>query len=763
MDDQNFFSIYDMLNNNSTYNDIIAVLDYEKGNEEIFPPIYSVAERLFNKKEPVGSLISKIVANDNEQTIKKSLEIINRNFANGYINETGIFYLDYHYLNNQDVLNFLRQNYQRGNIKALNILGKNYLLDEQTYSQISYFDEIEVNNSNINNTNIKLNNKNYETLIGVNSDKNTELNFVIKDDLTNKELEEMIRLTNGLDKSVSKKINIRFYNPAKAVELVERLNNANLAKEVKINILGYPLTENQEMYEKLLPLGKERDIEVNYVCCHDLLKDYCNPPFIVENKYQSELEPGGKTKLETYTKMLKFVENFEHKVTAVDSNLEKTLTAYQFINNNYYYDAHSGQTKDYADTRDVDKIFDKDEIVCVGYANLLSIMCRRVGIPMFCYSAPGHKMNVARIVDKDANGNTTLDKICTFDLTNDCGIYTEKNGKKIKKENKDSYTFLGLDPEIWLHDSNTSFITLANSLAITKDDLKYELISKSPFQTAYDGPIYSANSYMYSMLHLMGYNYNPNTTNQNDLIATLQSENKIGSIPKDQIILAIRNMERRNNPQMTAEQFSNHMNDVMGRVAKSFTLTKRIFSNPTPSIIVNNNNLQKVKTYKDNPNTIFNKVDIASIDTKPIYYEEIKDLPNGGGINISNKEEPTNAVINNSNASKENPINNIKSNEEQPKFTEKDFSENYIAGTTIRMPRYRAYNESDTDYVAFLKNYYTYYFPNAEKSSPSGHRLTKNQIIQDLPYDSKMIQVFKTKGMTTEEIEISQAKITSRK
>ena len=67
--------------------------------------------------------------------------------------------------------------------------------------------------------------------------------------------------------------------------------------------------------------------------------------------------------------------------------------------------------------------------------------------------------------------------------------------------------------------------------------------------------------------------------------------------------------------------------------------------------------------------------------------------------------------------------------------------------------------EKEQEYRERIDSYYEEYLPQAIKETSTTYRLTKNQIIQDLPIDSLEEQVFNAKGMSDEEIEEARRKL----
>lgn len=651
--DQEFNDWYDFINLYVLLDSQYAYLEYDKNYPYTSNTV--VAERKFNKESPQGNHLLKTTVNDSDITLERVLNRIYDSYKNGKTPDLKELLIDGELLKRDKVISFLKKCHQENLIRFIRIVGDDYVLDENTYNKISFLDNISVHNSSVDKNNIVLEPRNYTVIRGLNSDKELEEDWVIKEDITDQELKEIIGEANNSRIPDKVKIDIRFYNPDRAINLIERLNKYGLSKDIDIKILGYTLTEQSETYKRLLPIIKDRNIEVSYVCCHDLLGEYTKEPYLVDNFYDSELEPSGKTDLQTYIKILEFVEDFQNKTENIDSNIEKIVTAYKYLNDNYYYDADAGSSKDYGATRDIDKILDTDQIVCTGYANLLCIMCRRVGIPMFTYDAPAHSANIARVQEKDENGNVIFDKICTFDPTNDSGYYRRDDNNQIQSiDNKNSYTFFGLDPEESLHRINgMSYITLANLLSIHPDEyFRYASVSASPYFGSYNTD-YSALSYMYSMLHLMGYNYDFTKDSPFDVIAELQEKGRIGEIPSDMLLKAITSVERRENNITDHTNLINHMNSIQSNIINSLLARKYLYNMKQPAQVYlnkidigdNRNEVTpNVNTYSMSiPN--HKKIDIDAIDEGPIYYQELENLSTGVSSNQNNDiPEPTRPV-----------------------------------------------------------------------------------------------------------------------
>ena len=308
MTEEDFFNAYYFYNEEVIDIGRYVHLGYIDFPGEIMPIVHAVAEKRIDKSLPQGEKELRIDINDDERTLERTLAIIEENFMNPQtVVHNPEFSLDYRFLEHQQVIDFLNNCRENGYISSIKIVGDNYTLDAETYEQLRDFTTIRVANSEVNRENVVEESNNYEFIYGVNEDLNIEADLILKADMSDEELRQIVEVFNGLEATSNKKIQIRFYNPAITVNLIERLDRLGLNEDITISILGYPLTETSEGYERLEEIANRRKINVTYVCCHDLLEHYCDEPYLIDNQYFSELEPDGKTDFKTYMKILRFV------------------------------------------------------------------------------------------------------------------------------------------------------------------------------------------------------------------------------------------------------------------------------------------------------------------------------------------------------------------------------------------------------------------------------------------------------------------------
>ena len=309
---------------------------------------------------------------------------------------------------------------------------------------------------------------------------------------------------------------------------------------------------------------------------------------------------------------------------------------------------------------------------------------------MLTYEAPVHEVNIEKVKEKDKDGNIIFDNICTFDATNDCGFeMKDEDGNVVRIDNKDSYTFFGLNPERTLHpatERQASFLTLANSLAVQPDNLLQSCyFSQSPYSGGFF-TTYSPISYLYSMLHLMGYNYDGSTTLPFDVVAELQERGRIGEIPTEMIKTAARNIERRKHPEMSEEEFSTHMSQIEERIDNSIYRRNQFYDSNNPAVILLNKtdgSIIDVNTYS-NVIPEHEHIDIDAIDMGPVYYQELDTIQTGEFYGESDKIEEENNIP-------EVSIGDIDDNQD-----EEEIEENNIPEKTPNVPIREIDEEEET-------------------------------------------------------------------
>ncbi len=659
----------------------------------------------------------------NQETYENIKEIL-LSIMSSNIPISKTFSIDNRILQDDEMINILRQMFENKNID-LRIIGDSYELTENDLNKLSFFNSITANkispdlkrNSSIensfqcilNNHLLVEENNLFKREVSLpkdflyNNNDTMDLNYFLTKNLSQDEINQVVNnLNNDTQTDCNKKIYLRYYNPAEYKEILTKLKNANLNKDIEIILLGNPLYDETIAFKDLSNIF-ENKISINYSTCQDMINLYCQEPFTSLATYESELEGGGITDLNNYLNVLNLMETAQKHIKEKNySPLEAQVYAYRYIKQNYIYDPDSEyiDSIDYDINRSLDSIVNRDRMVCVGFSTLYSALMRRIGIPTFRYSTNGHVRNITRIKDEKYK----VDNIGILDATYDVSEIDDL-GERI---NQNLYEYFLLPPEVSL--KLKEFITIPATLVLDEETLNNHIHhSKSPIQEYYN-TFYDPRGYTYTMLKLMGYNISSWDEYKN-LINELNRNNTLKAIDPNILKEAIKNVELRENPNLTQEELRNIITEVEDSLNYRNT-----FKDITPQILIN----------YDEDNHLLRYENQYLIDVEPIKINH--DIENPINIFDDNREEPLD----------DNSTDNIKV-----------FDEEYIAGTNMKKPHDRDIYETDEEYIEYLKNYYDNIFNNDKNST---YHLIKSQIIQDLPINSKEESIFETLGMSEEEI-----------
>ena len=193
--EQEFDIWYDYSNMNVLPDSKYAYLSYDENSMFISNTV--VAERKFYKDSPQGNHLLKTTVNNSDITLERVLNKIYESYQSGNIPDLKEILIDGELLNRDAVIDFLKKCHQENLIRFIRIVGDGYVLDENTYNKISFLDNISVQKSSVNRNNIKLDNPHYTVIRGLNSDQELEEDWVIKEDISDQELKEMIADANN--------------------------------------------------------------------------------------------------------------------------------------------------------------------------------------------------------------------------------------------------------------------------------------------------------------------------------------------------------------------------------------------------------------------------------------------------------------------------------------------------------------------------------------------------------------------------------------
>ena len=623
--------------------------------------------------------------------------------------------------------------------------------------------------------------------------------YFITRELSDGELDYLVNLVNNDNSADYSQISFRVYNPALYRDLVTRLHERGLREDVRINFLANPLYDRSEAYDGLSEIASN-PINITYDTCSDMVDFYTGEPYTVSNAHRSELEGGGKSSLDSYTGMLRILEEQEAHIREQEySPLEAAIYAYRFLQRNYAYDPNIRATdaENVLTNRQLDIVAGNSTMVCEGYATLYSALMRRCGIPMFRYSTDIHVRNIGRIVD-DKYG---VDMIGVADPTFDGSHLLADNS--FDESRRFEYFMFSPREAIYFD----PYVTLATSLV-----LDYEAICGSNYLPLMSGDLYEdaftfnylADGYAMTMLDRMGIQLPEDLSldTYRELVANLNRTTLFDSINPDAFVEAYQHVLRREEPELSEFEVLSHGRDALLSMMDRLDRINGVL----PEVLVNRTGEE---TYL--PALIYPMENTLSISdfNKPVAQPETgRPVVNDSGAGSSSTETPveepvaaedgitgsTGTPVDGGNSANDGHVNDAhgtgaptggvtievtieidQGGNGGTGLSDGDVSDvidgamdaidvnsdEFIPGTRIRKPRPRGDYETDEEYVAYLADYYGRYFPRAAEETreqDSTYSLRRDQIIQDLPIYSRAESRFNG-TMTPEEIEVSRAKL----
>ncbi len=491
--------------------------------------------------------------------------------------------------------------------------------------------------------------------------------------------DEFVILARHLNSSSISAIELDYFDPSYYEDFLRGLQRHNVRNNINIQIIGYLLEDQLETYERLQ--GYPYEIDVVYSTCHDKVDMYQNEPYTENRLYYSQIEGGGKTSLQNYLNVLRVVHDFESVVAKGNlSPLETAILAKMQIDLEYIYDPDADFVDEW-DNINLSQIINhevdgKKRAVCMGFSTLYSALLRRSGIPMFRYSTTGHSRSIGRIKDEKYG----VDTICTCDITFD--LQSSHNERP-------TYTYFMVAPREYLgytYNDEFEHMTIADTLALPIDEYQRVVHDTNLFYEEFYHPVgYEPMGYTARMLELMDVVPQEGIgIDVYDVIYTLCENGQLESIPQETILQAIDNVLQFLRVDQSTLEFYH------SEAEESFDDRFSVYGD-LPTIRGDFN-----QEYEVEPLTQDNVSEYRSQlpEERPKYYMS---LPDDYG---QTQEEP---IITN------NPSESPTNSEIQDML---DDNEDYIPGATIPKPRNREYNETEEEYVEYLRQYYTENFPN---------------------------------------------------
>ena len=357
------------------------------------------------------------------------------------------FSLDYRLINDE-LLSILKEKYNESRF-TLRIIGEEYILTQETYDKLSFFDEIIVNSidSNIvsiSDSDIIINNSLVIDNIIPNKGYDPINEFYITKDLSEKEYSLVIDKINNTISRV-KKLFIRIYNPKKYNSIINNILKYNLEETVEINFLANPLKDKKEDYESFKKCHNK--ITITYTTNETRLDKLTKEPYSDSAHYIEELECNGKLSISDYINLLYSIEFLEKKSIQLElSQLEKLIYIYRYIEKNSQILSKNelNRERTYSNKN--------------SFAKMFSILARRIDLPCFVYTTNTRLKNISYINDKKYN----IERILITDITADVETNRFKNYKIY------SFSSFGMSPIDTLKEKTPDYITIPASLVLSE-------------------------------------------------------------------------------------------------------------------------------------------------------------------------------------------------------------------------------------------------------------------------------------------------------
>ncbi len=439
-----------------------------------------------------------------------------KNTIKKIIENSNIYYslsLDYRLLNDE-IINLLKIKYQESKY-TLRIIGENYYLDSKTYEKISFIDEIIVNDkeddttSTSNHTIIINNNLVIDNIIP-NRGYDPINEFYITKELSPNEYSLVIDKINNTI-STTRKLFIRIYNPDNYEYIIDNINKNKLNNDVEINFLGNPLSDTVKQFEYLKNCPNK--ITITYTTNEERLSILTKEPYSDNAHIEEELECNGKLSLTDYLGILYSIEFIQKKSKILElSPLEKLIYVYRYIEKNSKVLCQNKITRE------------ESYINKYSYANLFSIILRKLQVPCYTYHTSTKLKNISRIYDKKYK----IDRLLITDITSDI----ETNRFSLYKIY--SFSYFGLSPIDTLKSIKPDIITLPATLAITSNTYNEYANYSYNYEVKKNNLTKNTLDYSLQFLKLIGYD-NVTKSNFYSFISNLISENSLE--PLDEAIL----------------------------------------------------------------------------------------------------------------------------------------------------------------------------------------------------------------------------------
>lgn len=614
--------------------------------------------------------------------------------------------IDYRLLT-KETIELLKSAYQNGNIEGIRIYPNDASISKEI---IDMFDIPEFNNFLLTSNNITEESK----YLDIRNSQNvcTIEKYRIQD---NDPISESIHITRKLNNEeihtlaeIIKKHNyeeiaVNFYEPMYYKKLLEALKKEGISKEITIKLLGNPLYDESFIYEDLDSI-LDNKIIIQYNTCHDLNEYNRDEPISSSIMYYSDIEASGITESSRYADMIKtFDEITTHIEEKEYSPLEKVAYIHDYFKTHYTYNYNS-RNEDAHSNRDLDRVYNKDRMICSGFSNLYSALLRRAGILCFTYGTDDHQKNIIRIKD-DKYG---IDNLAIIDPTWDLDHDENRNvfSNFLVPIDNDLYA---MEPEV---------INIPTALTIDNKTY-FDNIDKS-------NPVYATDAMEYAirMLQLMGLgnekrNFDTIEEAYDYYKSILANSSLTEIIQSDKIVEAVMHVrkneheysdefEEENERMKIYENVNNrgNLHDIKPRIRLleeyGGDIVEVKYFTPKKDIKIEESKNQYEKYYRPRK-----KLEHESNEQ---YIEYLEKFYHDMFYLSTVPQEEKSISIEEIEQSKMLEEYEFVTNQASEEILEEDL----ILGTNFKKPRGREIYETDEEYVAYLKEYYDTIFPNTE-------------------------------------------------
>ena len=501
---------------------------------------------------PIYSITKFLGRNDNSNEVYK---IIKATSPNGFPLTLNI---DYRLIKDKELLSILK-NKLGNSFHAIRIIGKDYELTYEDFQKLNFFNCIFVDKVDSAIKTKQVGEDEYlfqERVIVEQKNKYIKsIGYEYIDDKPNmcfnyyvdkiESFDDIKKITNSIKNSFLNKGNTKIrisyqsYDINNYLNILRAFDEEGLNSDVTFEFIANPIKDDVSLFKKIKDNTKF-NIEIKYTTSEERIDSYKKEPVADSRFYHSEIDVEGETTLDNYLDVLEKINEVENHIKEKGySPLESMIYVYKMLQEEYLYDYSEELDEiDYNRGRDLDKIINNNKMVCVGFANLYSVLLRKIGIDVFKYSTTGHVRNIARLQDRKYN----IDNISLLDPTWD----STSVGEDV--DNKYTFFMFSIKDSLKMKE----LLTVPSTLVLKQDEVsEFEKISKPPIEK-FLNISYSQNRVAKEMLYKMNLLNNKDSDNEFERIKHILNDSDVfEEIKYDVLIDAISNVYKSENSSLT--------------------------------------------------------------------------------------------------------------------------------------------------------------------------------------------------------------------